>query len=96
MLELLLVLTIAALVFAVLGGLGFLALLAAGAGVMLAVIFADWLRHKWLPARAWTERRFGAQLRALEQMRASLLLWAGLGAFLGVLGYLWAARLGHA
>jgi hypothetical protein len=91
MLELILVLTIAALAFALLGGVGFLALLAAGATMMLAVIFADWLRHKLLPARAWAQRRFGAQLSALEQMRASLLLWAGLGAFLGVLGYLWAA-----
>ena len=96
MLELILVLTIAALAFVLLGGLGFLALLAAGAGVILAVIFKDWLRHKLLPARAWAERRFGTQLRALEQMRASLLLWAGLSTFLGVLGYLWATRLGHA
>jgi len=91
MLELLLVLSLVALVFAALSGIGFLALLAAGAGVMLAVIFKDWLRHKLLPMRAWTERRFGSQLRALERMRASLLLWAGLCAFLGVLGYLWAA-----
>lgn len=96
MLELLIVLSIAGIALAALSGIGFLALFAAGASVMLAVIFADWLRHKWLPLRTWTERRFGAELRALEQMRASLLLWAGLGAFLGVLGYLWAARLGHA
>jgi hypothetical protein len=96
MLELLLVLSLVALVLAALSGIGFLALLAAGAGVMAAVIFQDWLRHKLAPARAWGQRRFGAQLRALEQMRISLLLWAGLCAFLGVLGYLWTARLGHA
>jgi hypothetical protein len=91
MLELLLVLSVVALVLVTLGGLGFLALLAAGAGAMLAVIFADWLRHKWLPVRAWGQQRFGSQLRALEQMRISLLLWTGLCAFLGALGYLWAA-----
>jgi hypothetical protein len=91
MLELILVLSLVALVFAALSGIGFLALLAAGAGVMLAVIFKDWLRHKLLPVRAWGQRRFGAQLRALDQMRVSLLLWAGLGAFLGALVYLWAA-----
>ena len=96
MLELLLVLSLVALVFAALSGIGFLALLAAGAGVMLAVIFQDWLRHKLLPVLAWGQRRFGAQLGALERMRVSLLLWAGLGTFLGVLGWLWAARLGHA
>jgi hypothetical protein len=96
MLELLLVLSLIALVLASLSGIGFLALLAAGAGVMLAVIFTDWLRHQWLPVRAWAQRRFGAQLRALEQMRVSLLLWTGLAAFLGVLGWLWTARLGHA
>jgi hypothetical protein len=91
MLELFLVLSVVALALATLGGLGFLALLAAGAGAMLAVIFADWLRHKLVPVRAWGQQRFGAQLRALEQMRVSLLLWTGLCAFLGVLGYLWAA-----
>jgi hypothetical protein len=96
MLELLLVLSFAALVFAALGGIGFLALLAGGAGVMLAVIFKDWLRHKLLPVRAWSQQRFGTQLRTLEQVRVSLLLWTGLGAFLGVLGWLWIARLGHA
>jgi hypothetical protein len=96
MFELLLVLSVVALVLATLGGLGFLALLAAGAGAMLAVIFADWLRHKLLPVRAWGQQRFGAQLRALEQMRVNLLLWTGLGAFLMLLSWLWVSRLGHA
>ena len=91
MLELLLVLSFVALVLAALSGIGFLALLSAGAGVMAAVIFQDWLRHKLVPVRAWGERRFGAQLRALERIRVSLLLWTGLCAFLGVLGYLWVA-----
>jgi len=91
MLELLLVLSFVALVFAALSGIGFLALLAAGAGVMLAVIFKDWLRHKLVPVRAWGQRRFGAHLRALDRIRVSLLLWAGLCVFLGVLGYMWVA-----
>jgi hypothetical protein len=96
MLELLIVLSIVGIALAALSGIGFLALFAAGAGLMLVAIFTDWLRHKWLPLRAWTERRFGAELRALEQKRMGLLLWTGLCAFLGVLGWLWVARLGHA
>jgi len=93
MLELVILLTFVTFVLAALGGIGFVALLALGMGVMLAVIFADWLRHKLLPARSWADRRFGAQLRALAEMRASLLLWAGLGVFLGCLGWLWVGRL---
>ena len=93
MLELVILLTFVTFVLAALGGIGFVALLAAGAGVMLAVIFADWLRHKLLPARSWADRRFGAQLRALAEIRANLLLWAGLGVFLGCLGWLWVGRL---
>ena len=93
MLELIILLAFVTFVLAALGGIGFVALLALGMGLMLAAIFADWLRHKLLPARSWADRRFGAQLRALAQMRVSLLLWAGLGVFLGSLGWLWVARL---
>jgi hypothetical protein len=93
MLELAILLAFVTFVFAALGGIGFVALLAVGMGVMLAVIFADWLRHKLLPARSWADRRFGEQLRSLAQMRTNLLLWAGLGLFLGCLGYLWVVRL---
>jgi len=93
LLELIILLAFVTFVLAALGGIGFVALLALGMGLMLAAIFADWLRHKLLPARSWADRRFGAQLRALAQMRVSLLLWAGLGVFLGSLGWLWVARL---
>jgi len=93
MLELAILLTIVTFVLAALGGIGFVALLAMGMGVMLAAIFADWLRHKLMPARHWADRHFGEQLRALAQVRTSLLLWAGLGVFLGCLGWLWAVRL---
>lgn len=93
MLELILVLTIVAFALAAIGGVGFLALLAAGAAMMLAVIFADWLQHRLLPARRWADQRFGAQLRTLAQVRVSLLLWTGLGVFLACLGYLWVDRL---
>lgn len=93
MLEIILLFSFVAFVLAALGGIGFVALLAIGMGVMLAAIFADWLRHQLLPARSWADRRFGAQLRALARNRINLLLWAGLGSFLGCLGWLWAARL---
>jgi fatty acid desaturase len=93
MLEITLLFTFVAFALAALGGIGFVALLAVGVGVMLAAIFADWLRHKLLPAHSWADRRFGAQLRALAHHRVNLLLWAGLGSFLGCLGWLWAARL---
>ena len=93
MLELAILLTVVTFVLAALGGIGFVALLALGMSVMLAAIFADWLRHKLQPARGWADRRFGAQLRSLVQMRTNLVLWAGLGLFLGCLGYLWVARL---
>jgi hypothetical protein len=93
LLEIILLLSFVAFVLAALGGIGFVALLALGMGMMLAAIFADWLRHKLLPARSWADRRFGAQLRTLVQMRVSLLLWSGLGVFLACLAWLWLARL---
>jgi hypothetical protein len=93
MLELAILLAFVTFVLAALGGIGFVALLMVGMGVMLAAIFADWLAHKLRPARHWADRRIGAQLRALVRMRTSLLLWTGLGVFLGCLGWLWAARL---
>jgi hypothetical protein len=92
MLELILLLSFVALVFAALGGIGFFFVLAAGVGVMLAVIFVDWLRHASAPARGWTDRRFGVQLRALARLRATLLLWGGLAAFLAWLAWLWTVK----
>jgi hypothetical protein len=92
MLELLILLSLVTLVFAALGGIGLVAVLAAGVGMMLAVIFADWLRHTTRPARAWTDERFGTQLRALARRRTPLLLWGGLGVFLGWLAYLWSTQ----
>jgi hypothetical protein len=89
MLELAVLLTLVTLVLAVVGGLGVVAVLAGGVAMMAAVIFVDWLRHTTRPARHWTLRRFGTQLRALHRVRTSLLLWGSLGAFLAWLAYLW-------
>ena len=59
---------------------------------MLIAIFVDWLRHHTAQVRRWLDARLGHRLRPLFEARATILLVAGLGAFLGWLAWLWYAQ----
>ena len=70
MLELAILLLLVALCLGALSVVGFAAALAAGVGVILVVIFVDWLRHRTAPARGWVRSRFGERLRPVFDARA--------------------------
>ena len=89
MLELLVLLSVLALCLALLSVVGFAAALAAGVGLLMVVIFFDWLRHRWLPVQRWLDAKLGHRLRPLFAARVTILLTASLCAFLGWLAYLW-------
>jgi len=89
MLELAILLSVVALCLATLSVVGFAAALAAGVGVILVLIFVDWLRHHTAPARGWLRSRFGVRLRPVIDARAEILLMLSLCGFLGWLAYLW-------
>ena len=91
MLELAILLSVLALCLAALSVVGFAAALAAGLGMILLLIFVDWLRHHTAIVKRWLHSRFGAHLRPLFEARATLLLTVSLCAFLGWLAYLWYA-----
>jgi hypothetical protein len=89
MLELAVLLSLVALCLAALSVIGFAAALAAGLGMILVVIFVDWLRHHMSTVRGWLHARFGEHLRPLLAARAEILLVLSLCGFLGWLAYLW-------
>ena len=89
MLELAILLSLVALCLAALSVIGFAAALAAGVGMILVLIFVDWLRHHTATVRGWLHSRFGERLRPVLDARAEILLMLSLCGFLGWLAYLW-------
>ena len=89
MLELAILLSLVAVCLAALSVVSFAAMLVAGVGVILVLIFVDWLRHHTAIVQRWLHSRFGKRLRPLVEARATLLVTASLCAFLGWLAYLW-------
>jgi uncharacterized membrane protein YedE/YeeE len=89
MLELAILLSLIALCLGALSVIGFAAALAAGVGMILALIFLDWLRHHTASVRGWLHARFGDHLRPVIEARAEILLMLSLCGFLGWLAYLW-------